>query len=74
MTYQLWESDSANLVGSYETEDDALLIVRKAVETHGRGTVRSLVLIREDPQGRLTDVAGGDTLADLALARSMPIS
>lgn len=72
MTFQLWEAESANLVGSYSTEDAALAIVRKAVETHGRGAAASLVLLREDKRSRLKKIAEGSALVDLAIARATP--
>ncbi len=70
MTFQLWETESANLVGSYPTEDAALAIVRQTVESHGREIVDSLLLLRETTRGRLAKVAEGPDLADLALARA----
>lgn len=72
MTFQLWEAESANLVGSYRTEDAALDVVRQARETHGDDAVASLVLLREDARGRLTKIADGATLTERALARSTP--
>jgi len=70
--FQLWEAESANLVGSYESEDAALMIVRKAIEQHGRDAVDSLVLLREGTRGHLATIAEGTVLADLALARTSP--
>jgi hypothetical protein len=70
--FQLWEIESANLVGSYEIEHDALTVVRKAVEKHGRESVESIVLLREGSRGRLVKIAEGAALADLALARTSP--
>jgi len=74
MTFQLWEADSANLVGSYPTREAALAIVREAVHAHGRDVVRSLVLVREDARGRLTTVGEGDALIDLALPQTAPLT
>jgi hypothetical protein len=72
MTFQLWESESANLVGSYETEDAALVVVRKAIEKHGRDAVETIVLLREGARGRLATIAEGAALADRALSRTSP--
>ncbi len=72
MTFQLWEAESANLVGSYESEDAALAIVRKAIEQHGREAIESLVLVHEETRGELSAVAEGAALADLALAHTSP--
>jgi hypothetical protein len=70
--FQLWEAESANLVGSYPTEEAALIVVRNAIEKHGREALDSIVLLREGARGRLTKVAEGAALADLALARTSP--
>jgi hypothetical protein len=70
--FQLWEAESANLVSSYPTEDAALAVVRTAVEKHGREALDTIVLLREGARGRLTKVAEGAALADLALARTSP--
>jgi hypothetical protein len=74
MTFQLWEAESANLVGSYSTLEAALAIVREAVQSHGRDAVTSLVLVREDARGHLTTLGEGDDLVDLALARTAPLT
>lgn len=70
--FQLWDEESANLVGSYSTEDAALSIVRDAVEKHGRGAIESILLLREDAGGQLTEIAVGIALVDLALERTSP--
>ena len=72
MMFQLWEAESANLVGSYATEEDALIVVRNAIEKHGREALDTIVLVREGARGRLTTIAEGAALADLALARTSP--
>jgi hypothetical protein len=74
MTFQLWEADSANLVGSYPTREAALAIVRDAVQTHGRDAVASLVLVREDARGRLSTIGEGEALVELALPRTAPLT
>lgn len=70
--FQLWEMESANLVGSYPTEDAALDMVRKAIEKHGRESMDAIVLLREGARGRLTKIAEGAALADRALAGASP--
>jgi hypothetical protein len=72
MMFQLWEAELANLVGSYETEEAALAIVRKAIENHDRDAIDSLALLHEGMGVQLTTIAEGDALADLALARTSP--
>ncbi len=68
MTYELWETISGNLVGTYDSESAALAVVRRAIDRHGRAYVDSLALGREDSRGRSTPLASGAQLADRALA------
>jgi hypothetical protein len=70
--FQVWDEESANLVGSYATEDAALAIIRAAIDLHGREVVDALLLLREDASGDLTQVAVGARLVELALARTSP--
>ncbi len=72
MTFQLWETESANLVGSWPTQDAPLVIVRKVMEAHGREVAATLVPLREGPRGRLANIAESAALADLALTRGTP--
>ncbi len=66
-SYELWELDTGNLVGGYETEAAALVIVRRSIERYGRESVATLGLARE-ARGRTTTIAVGDALATRALA------
>jgi len=72
--FQLWEAESANLVGSYPTEEGALLVVRNVIDKHGREALNTIVLLREGARGRFSTVAEGSELADLALARTSPVA
>ncbi len=64
--YELWELRSGNLVGSFPTQEDALLVVAKTVSLYGPTSVDSLSLTWES--GRASkDIAEGQALADLAL-------
>jgi hypothetical protein len=64
-TYALWDLQSGNLVGAYDTTDDALRVVRRSIEQFGRESVVVLALARESA-GRIRNVAQGEALADLA--------
>jgi hypothetical protein len=70
--FQLWEAESANLVGSYPTEEAALIVVRNVIDKHGREALDTIVLLREGADGRLSKVAEGSELADLALTPTSP--
>lgn len=44
MHWELWDTDSGNMVGDYATEADALVIVRDAVRRHGPEVAETLAL------------------------------
>jgi hypothetical protein len=46
--FELWDSDSANLIGSYSTEMDALRVLHKALAVDGPPAFAGLVLTEED--------------------------
>jgi hypothetical protein len=71
-TYELWEMRSGNLVGSWSAENEALAIVRDALDRHGDELATSLSLLVEDSQGETTVVAEGSAL--LERARRTPYS
>jgi len=64
MTYEVWEMRTGNLVASFGTETDALVLVRDAVAAHGAEYGRHLALVREDEDGRSTAVAAADQLLE----------
>lgn len=63
--YELWETDSANLVGSYPSQDDALAVVSDAVQSLGKAAAATLVLTRE-VDDRTEVIASGEHLVELA--------
>jgi hypothetical protein len=65
VTYELWETRSGNLMGSFASEAEALAVVRDAIRQHGRGYAETLILAREDDEETVT-LAEGAGLADLA--------
>lgn len=68
MAYELWDVETANLVGDYDTEVAALAVVRRSIGVHGRGTVDALALAYEDSEGEAHPIAAGAALAERALA------
>lgn len=47
MVYELWETESGNLMGSYLTQQEALSVVREAIALHGQAYVESIALVAE---------------------------
>lgn len=68
MAYELWHTTSRNLLGTYDTQDAALMVVSKTLRDDGLHYVRELALGYEDARGRSRSIAAGDALADLACA------
>jgi hypothetical protein len=69
-TSQLMDTDSASLLGSYPSEQDALHAVAAAAKRHGRDSeaVVNLVLFRQDGAERDAFIAEGTQLVERALA------
>ncbi|MGH2356052.1 MAG: hypothetical protein ACRDJN_30970 [Chloroflexota bacterium] len=67
MSYELWDIETGNLVGGYDTEEAALEVVRRSITEYGRESIDALGLARES-RGRTKSIAVGVVLADRALA------
>ncbi len=66
MAFEIWETDTRNIVDDFDTEEAALEAVRDAVARHGASYVASWFLAYEDPKGDSTLVAAGAALIELA--------
>lgn len=73
-TYELWEMRSGNLVGSWETEADALSVIRRAVDRQEAESVASLSLLAEDANGETSVIAEGLPLVERARQLNLPPS
>jgi len=71
MSYDLWDVESGNIVNTFETERDALAVVRTLLDLNGREYVQALSLGYEADDGSMRIVAEGDRLATM-LAESPP--
>ena len=65
--FELWDSTSHNLMGDYDTEEQALAAVARAVAAHGRDYAGSIVLVRIGPRGGLRRISSGSRLVHRAL-------
>ena len=66
-TFALWDLETGNLIGAYDTEAAALAVVRRSIEQHGREAAVALGLSKES-YGRTNNVATGLALAERATA------
>jgi hypothetical protein len=64
--YELWDTESRNLLDDFDTEADALRAVASLVALNGPSCTNALALTLVRRDGRMTTLAMGDTLAALA--------
>jgi hypothetical protein len=68
--FELWDTESRNIIATFSTEARALGMVRRALEMDGPELVESLLLMHEDEHGQSRTIARGQDLAARALAAS----
>ena len=61
--YEIWDTQSRNLLYDFDTEVEALEAIRELVVLNGPSTTDALALVRVHTYGRSTTLAMGDTLA-----------
>lgn len=74
MIYDLWDSASGNIIGTFDTREQALSVVREALSRHGVAYAEALLLGQEDSRGRSKAIAQGKKLVQLARATDPSIS
>jgi hypothetical protein len=67
-SYELWNTRSGNLLGTFESEEAALEAVRQALAAYGRAYAERLLLGCEDRSGRSRKIAQSAELVERALA------
>jgi hypothetical protein len=79
MTYELWNTESRNIVGAFATEAEALMLVQEAIDAHGAGYADTLALILDDGNVIRTLAIGAQlaarartTLASASLGATCP--
>lgn len=63
MIYELWDTETKNLLDAFDTEAEALQAVRELVVLNTPAYPSALGLAREDADGRMQWVATGEVLA-----------
>lgn len=66
MTYELWDTESRNVIGAFDAEAAALEAVLEAVRTGGPESARWFALLGASADGTVQGIAGGQELIDLA--------
>lgn len=68
MMFQLWDVQTGNMVGAYDSDTAALAVVWKLLSTHGPEYVETLALARVTRRGDTTTIALGHDLIKRAQA------
>jgi hypothetical protein len=68
MVYQIWDTETANMVGAFQSLHEAFRAVQDAVDHHGAAYVHTWGLEREDDSGAIEVIAEGEALAAMARA------
>lgn len=71
MFYELWDVRSGNIINTYDTEGEALAVVRDLVAANGPEYAHGLSLAIEDDAQDTTLVAKGTELAQRARSAGM---
>jgi hypothetical protein len=64
--FEIWDTESRNLLGDFDSEDAALALVRDILATNGAEIASTLALVSEDTRGRLKTLAYGTELLEMA--------
>jgi hypothetical protein len=67
MIFELWDVEGGGLVGAWDSEAEALAVVRANLDAFGPAYLAPWVLLRDDdPERELVVVAEGAALVELA--------
>jgi hypothetical protein len=72
MSYELWDTETGNLVEAFDSEMDAVSAARELIGLNTDVYPAMLTLLSVNERGELTTVAAGDDLG--VLVRSTPDS
>jgi hypothetical protein len=61
VSYELWDTETRNIVETFESEADVLVAVRELIALNAPAYPGALALVFEDDEGDTTLIAGGST-------------
>lgn len=73
LTYELWDTESRNRIGAFDSETEALAAVLEAVTSNGAASVAHFSLLSVTEDDTVRSVAVSAALAALALL-SVPVA
>ena len=65
VTYELWDTETANLLGTYPSKDAAFQDVSRSLRARGHAAIAPLALAFEDAAGDTHPIASGAELIEL---------
>lgn len=66
MSYELWDTETRNIVETFESEAEALQAARELIAVNAQAYPGALALVFEDDEGETTLIARGAGLATRA--------
>ncbi|HYI15851.1 MAG TPA: hypothetical protein VEX37_10705 [Thermomicrobiales bacterium] len=66
--YEIWDTETGNLIGEFSTEEEALLLVRHAVDDWGAHAAASLVMGYGQNNEVASQLIEGEALIQRALS------
>ena len=72
MTYELWDTETRNLIETFESQDEALTAARQLIAVNAQVYPGALALAFEDEDGETLVVGSGRGLEELALSVTYP--
>ena len=72
MVYEIWDLDSGNRLGEFDSHEAALAEVKYALDHHGEAYVATLLLDAEDDEGHTRLIAEGSDLVALVRGAGTP--
>lgn len=58
MIYEFWDIRSNNILDAFDSKDEAIEALRRAVSRHGEQAVEFLMLLEDDPSASAKTVMG----------------
>jgi hypothetical protein len=58
MIYEFWDIRSNNILDAFDSKDDAIEAIRRAVRQDGEWTVEFVMLLEDDPENDAKTVLG----------------
>ncbi|MGD9891443.1 MAG: hypothetical protein AB7R89_31405 [Dehalococcoidia bacterium] len=69
MIFEVWNIETANLLGTYPDRDSALNAMQEAVEAYGESFIATCELAQTDQDGRTVSLGRGQAIINQALLR-----